>query len=146
MANPTLSVFLTTEHRQLDTLLAQAETIGCGDDGQAFMAFHAALTRHLGIEEQILFEPFENRMGNKGPIAVLRAEHDRIRLLLARTAQERGCRSAAAFQTALGALRVAVEQHTAKEENVLYPAIDRLFAAEADDFLEAMEAMAGIQY
>ncbi|MDA8391048.1 MAG: hemerythrin domain-containing protein [Gammaproteobacteria bacterium] len=146
MANPTLSAFLTAEHRHLDTLLDQAGNTGCGDDGQAFMALHAALTRHLGIEEQILFEPFERRMGEHGPIAVMRAEHEQIRVLLARTAQERSCRSSAAFQAALDALKTAVGRHEAKEENVLYPTLDQLFAAEVDEFLEALEAMAGVQY
>ncbi len=146
MENPTISAFLTDEHRNIHTLFEQAGNAGCDDDGRAFMALHTAVTRNLGIEEQVLFEPFEERMGEDGPIAVMRAEHDRIRILLARAAEERACRSSAAFRTALNTLAATIRDHHAREENVLCPTLDTLFATERDDLLEAMEAMAGVQY
>ena len=146
MANPTITTFLTAEHREIDSLFSEAESTGCDDDGLAFMTFHAALIRHLGIEEQVLYDLYEIRNGDGGPIAPMRADHERIRILLGRAAQERSCRSDAAFRTAMKALGTATQRHYAQEEKTLYPLFDGSFAGETGKLIEAMEAMAGVQY
>ena len=100
---------------QIEIALAQANSAG---DGRALMAgVGAAIASHAQIENDLLFNEMEKRMGPGGPVAVMRDEHERI---------EAGFEAIAGEQD-LGRIRTTVNelfglarQHFGKEEQVLF--------------------------
>lgn len=78
----------------------------------------AALETHAHLEEELLFSALEPHLGQGGPLAVMRMEHQQIEEGLARLP---GLTEAAlARQLLLQVVEVA-RGHFAKEEQVLYP-------------------------
>lgn len=79
----------------------------------------SALSSHACIEDQLLFQALEPRMGPMGPLVVMRQEHDQIEKGLARIIRE--------IQEVDQAKSLLIEvvqialQHFAKEEQVLFP-------------------------
>ncbi|MHB1511799.1 MAG: hemerythrin domain-containing protein [Acidiferrobacter sp.] len=136
MSNQILSSFLARQHRELDSLMEDAEN-ACGTPRaqEALLAFSEAMEHHLGIEERVLFPEFGRRTGPGGPLVVMREEHDAIRSLLAEGRSGSGVECRALFDT----LTILVSQHHLKEENVLYPMSDSLLADCADRLLVAMK-------
>lgn len=78
----------------------------------------AALATHAGLENELLFSALDPHLGQMGPLAVMRMEHDEIENTLdhVQAAQD----LARAQRLALHAVRVA-RDHFAKEEQVLFP-------------------------
>ncbi len=78
----------------------------------------AALETHAHLEEELLFSALDPHLGQGGPLAVMRMEHQQIEEGLARLPGlgER----ALAQQLLLQVVQVA-RGHFAKEEQVLYP-------------------------
>jgi len=78
----------------------------------------AALETHAHLEEELLFSTLEPHLGQGGPLAVMRMEHQEIEGGLARLP---GLGELApARQLLLRVVQVA-RDHFAKEEQVLYP-------------------------
>ena len=132
---------LAWDHDRLDALEAEAfRARSAGDLQTAFdlyARFAAGLRRHIGFEEEILFQAFEAASGtpaNCGPTAVMRIEHREIEDLLEQIAS--GIGDAASEPEQLRArLHAVLGDHNAKEEQVLYPTTDYLLGAETADRL-----------
>jgi iron-sulfur cluster repair protein YtfE (RIC family) len=128
---------LVSEHRECDELLHRAEN--ALNDEQLTEAlvllnrFSDMLNRHLQEEEQDWFPAFEKQTGmTTGPTAVMRTEHADIRDM---AAQATGAANAGQAEEALAAidtLNVLLQQHNVKEENILYPMLDRVLGAKAE--------------
>jgi iron-sulfur cluster repair protein YtfE (RIC family) len=122
------------DHDRLDHLLEsyrQLKRVDFARAKQAFKEFKFGLQRHILWEENVLFPLFEEKTGMRdyGPTLVMRAEHREIGKWLealhdkVRAGDVDSDREEAALFETLFA-------HNHKEENVLYPAIDRLLSEE----------------
>lgn len=138
MARP-LSQVMTGHHKYCDELFAAVETqVHHGEWPAAQSAWQLlaeGMEWHFRAEEDRLFPSFEAATGiSAGPTAVMREEHAQMRELLD------ACREALAARDALGfaghaeTLLILLQQHNAKEENVLYPMCERVLGARGSDF------------
>lgn len=142
----TVTGYLAWDHDRLDAVLTDVS--GKVDAGQmeparkAFRVFDQGLSRHIRLEEELLFPLFEARTGIRGgPTAVLRDEHREIQqaLDIMREGLEEG--RAERFREGLRFLRETLPEHNAKEERILYPATDRVLSdAERAFFLARLVA------
>lgn len=129
---PGVAEYLSWDHDRLDATLATGLSAAAGGDWDAarecVKTFRLGLLRHIDIEEKQLFPAFEERTGMRtgGPTQVMRMEHEGIQECVANIV------SSAESGDADGLLRwhtnllgVLVE-HNMKEEQILYPGIDRV--------------------
>lgn len=137
---------LAHDHDRLDQLLdayRRLKHVDFARAKQAFREFKIGLQRHIIAEEEIFFPLFEDKTGmrDRGPTIVMRAEHREIgRCLEAlhdkvrRHDLDSDREEEELFQTLFA--------HNQREENVLYPAIDRLSSEEERaDALRKMEEL-----
>jgi regulator of cell morphogenesis and NO signaling len=125
---------LEHDHDRLDHLLdtyRRLKRIDFATAKQAFKELKRGLQRHIHWEEDVLFPLFEDKTGmrDRGPTLVMRAEHREIgRWLNALHDKVRAGdvdsdrEEQVLFETLFA--------HNHKEENVLYPAMDRLLSEE----------------
>jgi hemerythrin-like domain-containing protein len=100
------------------------------------------MRRHFAREEQVLFPAFEAATGmTSGPTAVMRMEHRQIEQLMASLQAALDRRDREEYLGVSETLLMLMQQHNAKEENILYPMADRSLAAAGDRVLERMRAM-----
>ena len=130
---------LAWDHERLDTLEEAAFAKRSGGDLQAafdlYTEFVLGLRRHIGFEERILFPAFEAVAGlpaGLGPTAVMRAEHREIERLLEEIAGSIGD-AASEVDVPRAQLQRVIAAHDFKEEQVLYPGIDRWLGPEGAD-------------
>ena len=111
-----------------------------GAAGQASIAFGCALQRHFEREERVLFPALEEVHGAVfGTACTLRTEHSSMRALLTDVDAAMVRSDAKKLAAVMETLRIAMQQHNLKEENVLYPMADALSAGQAGDLLQALE-------
>ena len=127
-------------HRHCDEFFLAAEQAAQRGDMAACRArlaqFAAELEQHLSLEEQSLFPRFESATGmTAGPTAVMRMEHGQMRQLVEEMQAFAGNGDAAGFLASADTLLILMQQHNLKEENVLYPMLDRVLAGERDTLL-----------
>jgi len=143
-----ISETMTRHHRECDEALARAEEAAAASDWVGLKrdaaTFFAEMVRHVGIEEELLFPIFEDATGMRGgPTDVMRAEHERMRDLLAQmrlaVASEDGEQYLGLSET----LQVLLQQHNIKEEGVLYPMLDMSLSGQADSLVARIRAYAG---
>ncbi|MBK8975670.1 MAG: hemerythrin domain-containing protein [Planctomycetes bacterium] len=121
-----LSTFMAADHRACDELLAAFEQAVGGrrfDAAQpALRRFVAAMLRHFGREEALLFPAFEAATGARGgPTEVMRMEHDQMRGLFERLEAAVAAGDARSCLALSDSLMVLIQQHNMKEEQILYP-------------------------
>lgn len=117
---------LTQQHRDCDAILAQAEQAVRNGDwtsaGRTCLRLGTDLEQHFQLEEQQLFPAFEAATGMySGPTAVMRNEHQEIRLLLQDMDDALLATAANAWLGHAETLLILIQQHNMKEENILYP-------------------------
>ncbi len=125
----TISSFYGVDHDEIDQLLEQFRASKAGVRPAAlvlYREFKGRLERHIGWEEDILFPLFERLTGmtDNGPIVVMRAEHRAITRLLG-SIDEALQQGDASIDADEAALMEVLSAHNWKEENILYPLIDR---------------------
>ena len=141
----TMSSYLTQDHARCDALFKQVQQCVRGVDWRqarlAMAAFQHALERHLLIEERILFTAFERAIGRAtSPTDAMRAEHLRIRAVAQRLSDTVGAGDMGGFVKHAEALLLVLHQHSEKEENMLYPMIERVLAHGSVELVSAMQA------
>jgi len=141
---PMLARYLTDDHDQCDQLFAEAENAVAdgkwADAESGFGQFRSATLRHFQREESILFPAFEDRTGmTQGPTSVMRDEHEQIRGVLEVMAGTLASRDSAAYLGHSETLLMLLRQHNLKEEQILYPMVDRAMADEAAVLLSRMQ-------
>lgn len=122
------------DHKACDdefALIEQALAAGdWGRTGAAIEAFCAAMERHLGVEETVLFPAFEQATGiTMGPTRVMRMEHAQLRGLFDEMRAAAAARDEPGLRGQAETLLIMMQQHNLKEENVLYPMCDQHLAA-----------------
>ncbi len=137
---------LKTDHRRCDGFFVEAEQLAADGNWQAaeeaFKTFHQAMEHHYSMEENVLFPDFEEASGSTaGPSQVMRMEHEQMRELLTDMAQAASGKDGDAFLGAAETLLILMQQHNAKEEQILYPMCDNLLGPKRDEVLTRMEAV-----
>lgn len=138
-----LTDFLTCEHRHCDELLAEAEIAASKNEWQhaetSFREFYEATTRHLSMEEEVLFPAFEKKTGNtRGPTCVMRSEHREIRNILDDLNEALSKQNCTSFLGFADTLNIMLQQHNMKEENILYPMTEQVLFDMQNEIMEAM--------
>jgi iron-sulfur cluster repair protein YtfE (RIC family) len=143
----TILEFLGRDHHACDNVFASAEAAVAQKSWDSarslFGQFQAAMTRHLAMEESVLFPAFEARTGmTSGPTEVMRMEHTQMRDLLQEMAGAAANADQGRYLGLSETLNMLMQQHNLKEETMLYPMSDRVLGADSDSLIRDMEAVA----
>lgn len=142
-----ISSFLIKDHRDCDVKLARAEEAAGKNDWDTatseFEGLNGELEAHFHMEEDVFFPAFEERTGNTmGPTAIMRQEHKQVRSLLADLDTAVTSRDKKRFLSASETLHFLIQQHNAKEEQILYAMGDRVLGDIAGELVEKMKKAA----
>ena len=138
-----ITKFMGQDHDRLDRLFREFQAMKGSNFGKAkhsFSEFMRGLQRHIVWEEEILFPLFEDQTGmqDRGPTAVMRMEHRRIREFLEEI-HDRFIHGETDTDEIEKALLDTLAAHNKKEETILYPWIDQsLSEQDADTTLARM--------
>jgi hemerythrin-like domain-containing protein/uncharacterized protein (DUF2249 family) len=142
----TICSYLEDDHSRCDALFV--ETVGCVAQRnwepaeRAFQAFERALQLHLAMEEDVIFSAFELVVsGEPAPTHGLRQEHRQMRGLLHRLSGAIEQRHVVDFFDHADTFRIVLQQHSMKEEGLLYPMADRMLSRKRAELIRAMVAM-----
>ena len=132
----TLSTFMQDNHRECDELFAAAEEAVVNLDWEIaatrWHGFTKTLESHItDLEEGKLFPALEAVNGPMGPTVVMRGEHEQMRALVTQIDEALIKRDQPQFLGLAETLMMLMQQHNMKEENILYPMMDRCIPAEA---------------
>ena len=122
---------LRAEHRSCDSALILIEQAVRGGDwdvaGAAQHVFVDQTEQHFRYEEEHLFPELAQAFpaAAAGPIPVMLSEHRQMRELFDDLGLAVRKRDAALLADTMQTLLFLMQQHNAKEENVLYPMADR---------------------
>lgn len=134
MNNQSVQASFAQDHDRLDQLLEsyrRLKRVDFPQAKQAFREFKFGLQRHIIWEETILFPLFEEKTGlcDRGPTVVMRSEHREIGRCL-EALHDKVRRQDVDSDGEEQALLQVLAAHNLKEENVLYPAIDKMSSDE----------------
>lgn len=142
----TVTDYLQGDHRRLDAIVPEVQKwVAEGnfqEAGERFAEFERGLSRHIDIEEKILFPFFEHATGmTGGPTLVMRVEHIDIRRRMAELIAALKAADAALVEASIRGLTEALSAHNLKEERILYPMTDRAAGSdqERDDLVKRLE-------
>lgn len=133
------------DHDRLDLIFLQFSKLKKADFSKSkslFQEFNQGIQRHILWEEKILFPLFEEKTGMKGigPTEVMRMEHSQIKFFLEKISTALSQNTVQDIDGLESGLLDVLKPHNEKEENVLYPAIDRLSSEiEREKALESMK-------
>lgn len=130
----TITEYYEEDHDRLDELFKNFQKWKHSDYSRAkeyFVQFKFGLQRHIIWEEEVLFPLFEQKTGMEqyGPTAVMRGEHQQIGEYL-EALHQKVQKSDPESSREEGMLVEVLGLHNQKEENILYPAIDRMITPE----------------
>jgi iron-sulfur cluster repair protein YtfE (RIC family) len=122
------------DHERIGTLVAEltrdAEGGRFAEARETERVLSRALLDHFRIEEEIVYPVFDARLGlGWGPTDLLREEHRDLERALAMMKEALLDESVRCFREGLALLAQTLPEHHAKEERVLYPALDRMLSA-----------------
>jgi hemerythrin-like domain-containing protein len=140
----TIAGFLTDDHRYCDESFVAAERLvveGRWEEAdRRWGEFADAIGRHFAREEDLLFPAFEAATGmTTGPTVVMRMEHQQIRQMLRSLQDALARRDRNDCLGLTETLLMLMQQHNAKEENVLYPMSDRVLGSRGADLVADMQ-------
>jgi hemerythrin-like domain-containing protein len=138
--------FMRDDHRACDHLYTEAENALADkkiDEAKTlFDAFYRATNHHFDMEERELFITFEKRTGMMGgPTQMMRYEHQQLRSQMESmlTALTQG-----RYDDFFGigeSFMIMLQQHNMKEEQMLYPMIDRALEGDAEIMIQTLKEM-----
>ncbi len=143
----TILKFMSVDHDRLDNKIKKYSTEKLVDIERAesiFLSFKSELERHIIWEEDILFPVFERKTGIKdgGPTSVMRIEHTLIKKYLQEIKRKLHVKKIQDPCKEEVALFKVLESHNQKEENILYPGIDKLTSEqEKEQMIKQMSAI-----
>jgi hemerythrin-like domain-containing protein len=134
---------LIFDHKRCDELFARTETcVMLGDWAAAsacFQDFLEAFRRHVRTEEQVLLPAFQQSMkGADAAIALLRSEHRHILAMLERMSDTVNRHDKVEFLLHAETFTMLKKQHGMKEEEMLYPLLDKLPSNMRNEIIRAM--------
>jgi len=130
-----ISQYMTPEHRECDTLFAQAEAlVADGDWAQAektYIDFANTTLLHFKKEEETIFPIFEEQTGStQGPTRVMVFEHEQVKGLIGKMAEAIEGKDKDAYLSLAESMMILLQQHNMKEEQMLYAMADRVISKE----------------
>ncbi|MBL3588553.1 MAG: hemerythrin domain-containing protein, partial [gamma proteobacterium endosymbiont of Lamellibrachia anaximandri] len=94
------------------------------------------------MEEEVLFPAFEEVTGMAmGPTVVMRGEHAQMRDLFQEMTESVEAKDQDRYLGLSDTLLVVMQQHNAKEEQMLYQMSDQVLGGQASELLSRMEAI-----
>ena len=141
----TFTHHMSDNHHHCDELFATAEQAVESEQWPQATAAHQgfidAMERHLQAEEELLFPAFEEASGmSEGPTSVMRHEHVQMRALFAQMGEALAAQSSEEYLGASETLLIMMQQHNAKEEQILYPMLDQMLAPQIDSLMPQLES------
>lgn len=142
-----LSIYCAKDHARCDAMyqavLARVTARDWQQAALCFAGFAQALMRHMAMEETVLFTAVEQVTGTRaGPIQVLRVEHQQLRGILQRLAGAIAQCRLTDFADHADTFRIMLQQHSLKEDGMLYPLADRVLQARHAELIGQMTAFA----
>ncbi len=133
------------DHRYCDELFAAAEQAVEGEQWQqaaeAHQRFVDSMEQHFQAEEELLFPAFEEASGmSEGPTSVMRHEHQQMRALFTQMGGALAEQSSEEYLGASETLLILMQQHNAKEEQILYPMLDQMLAPQEAALMPQLES------
>lgn len=134
---------MTADHKSCDELFASAElSVSKKDWNQATIVaneFVACLLFHFQHEEETLFPEFEEISGMRhGPTEMMRQEHEQMKSLVAELEKSLESKNMDRYLGLSETLLIYMQQHNMKEEQILYPMIDRDCAENSTQLTQAI--------
>ncbi len=139
-----ISEYMSGDHQRCDEIFARTEAAAVSGniDPALLQGLIDAVQRHFLIEEEVLFPTFEQSTGNTaGPTQMMRMEHQQMRSLFTEMTQAANENDADELGGLCDTLLILMRQHNMKEENILYPMIDRACAEDESEILERIQKM-----
>ncbi len=139
----TIKDFMTHKHRECDHFLAEAEeAVEKGDFDSAlekYLAFKNETLKHFDMEEEFLFPKFEEKTGmTQGPTQVMRMEHSQAKSLFEKMDEAYNDKDKERIFGLGESMNILLQQHNAKEEQMLYTMIQQHFMGENDEIVEKL--------
>ncbi len=134
----TIKDFMTHHHRECDQFLVEVENAVDKKDFEdariKYEMFKDEIFKHFEMEEGYLFPLFEakNTMGSCGPTQVMRMEHDQVRMLFDKLDEAISQNDVKRFFGLSESLMILLQQHNAKEEQMLYTMMQTLLSEQND--------------
>ena len=140
----TIKDFMTHKHRECDHLLAEAEdAVEKGDFDSAlekYMAFKNETLKHFDMEEEYLFPEFEAKTGmTQGPTEVMRMEHSQAKSLFEKMDEAYNAKEKDRIYGLGESMNILLQQHNAKEEQMLYTMIQQHLMAQNDEIVSKLQ-------
>lgn len=137
--------FMAGDHRFCDSFYAQAQSaVERGQWAlaqQAYAKFVELVQQHFCAEEHVLFPALEDATGmTQGPTQVMRQEHAQMRALMQAALDGLQAHDADEYSGHAETQFMMMQQHNAKEENVLYPMCDQRLGATNTAVLAQLQA------
>ncbi len=139
--------FMRDDHRACDHLLTEAENALTAkhteEAKKLFDSFYRATNHHFDMEERELFITFEKRTGMMGgPTQMMRYEHQQLRSLLESMKSALAENRTDDFFGIGESMMIMLQQHNMKEEQMLYPMIDRALGGDGSLMIQTLKDMA----
>jgi hemerythrin-like domain-containing protein len=143
-----IAALLTFDHRECETFFAELESEAAQRSwetvGQKLAVFQDRMHKHFEAEEESLFPAMERKAGQPlGPTMVMRSEHQQMRGLFGDLDQACSRQDAEAFLGASETLMILMQQHSMKEEQILYPMAESSLGPEGSDIVAHMKQILG---
>ncbi len=138
--------FMRDDHRACDHLYTEAENALSDkktEEAKAlFDQFYRATNHHFDMEERELFITFEKRTGMMGgPTQMMRYEHQQLRAQLEAMLRALNDGKQDDFFGIGESFMIMLQQHNMKEEQMLYPMIDRSLGEDATLMIQMLKEM-----
>ncbi len=146
----TITSYYEHDHDRLDDLFKKFQSLKKTEFNTAkefFFQFKTGLERHIRWEEEILFPLFEEKTGmkNNGPTAVMKMEHRAIEKYLVAIFEKVNSGNTTTDDDEQMLLNT-LGMHNEKEEQILYPMIDRsIIEQEKEIVFKMMENTADVR-
>lgn len=138
--------FMRDDHRTCDHLYTDAENALAAKDSpeakRLFGEFYRATNHHFDMEERELFVTFEKRTGMVGgPTQMMRFEHQQLRTQLEAMKKALDEDRGNDFFGIGESMMIMLQQHNMKEEQMLYPMIDRALEGDGELMIQTLKDM-----
>lgn len=138
--------FMRDDHRACDHLYTDAENAlaakNIDEAKRLFSEFYRTTNHHFDMEEQELFVTFEKRTGmTGGPTQMMRFEHQQLRKQLEAMSKALDENRFDDFFGIGESMMIMLQQHNMKEEQMLYPMIDRALEGDAQLMVQTLKEM-----
>jgi len=141
-----IAAFMTEDHRDCDEHFGEIESlVDKGNFDEAitlFSQWKKENLSHFNAEENILFPQLEQSFGQRlPPVMVMLSEHMQIKSLIEQMDSALKMKDSAAFLGNADTCMIMIQQHNMKEEQILYPMMDRVLGPISENIIEQLKPL-----